>query len=186
MAAELNSSGIALHSIDDCLIVPVRSEINDNYLSQLTGRLSGKHRRLALKVLSSTSLRSGFLEAFHFSLLADMAKMVALLGAKAIFVGFQAGVAAALIDLEVNINNINTMVTMADGLAALASVKADRREFEENREMEAGAVDDDPGESRGNDPANICKDIDFQHHDPSDNAQVVYATKSCGGAVGFC
>ena len=80
-----------------------------------------------------------------------MAKMVSLLGARAIFVGFQAGVAAALIDLEVNLEDIRTVVTMADGLAELASLKADREEFEADGEMEAGAVDDDPGESRGND-----------------------------------
>ncbi len=96
-------------------------------------------------MFSSTSLRVRVLEAFHFSLLADMAKMVALLGARAIFVGFQAGVAAALIDLEVNIKDISTVVTMADGLAELASLKADRQEFEEDQEMEAGAVDNDPG-----------------------------------------
>ena len=151
MAAELISSGIALHSIDDCLIVPVRSEIDDNYLSRLTRETLRQTSETGLKGVLIDVSAVRVLEAFHFSLLADMAKMVALLGAKAIFVGFQAGVAAALIDLEVNIKDINTMVTMADGLAALASVKADRREFQEDPEMEAGAVDDDPGESRGND-----------------------------------
>jgi rsbT antagonist protein RsbS len=151
MAAELISSGIDLHFIDDCLIVPVRSEIDDDYLSRLT--------RETLRKTSGTGIRSVLidvsavrvLEAFHFSLLADMAKMVSLLGAKAIFVGFQAGVAAALIDLEVNIENISTVVTMADGFAELVSLKADREEFKEDGVMEAGAVDDDPEEFRGND-----------------------------------
>jgi rsbT antagonist protein RsbS len=151
MAAELISSGIDLHFIDDCLIVPVRSEIDDDYLSRLT--------RETLRKTSGTGIRGVLidvsavrvLEAFHFSLLADMAKMVSLLGAKAIFVGFQAGVAAALIDLEVNLENLSTVVTMADGLAELAALKADRKEFEADGEMEAGAVDDDPGDSRDND-----------------------------------
>jgi hypothetical protein len=80
-----------------------------------------------------------------------MAKMVALLGARAIFVGFQAGVAAALIDLEVDIKDISSVVTMTDGLAALASFKAERQELEEDQEMEAGTIDNDSGESRGND-----------------------------------
>jgi rsbT antagonist protein RsbS len=151
MAAELISAGIALHSIDDCLIVPVKSELDDDYLSRLTREILRKTSGSGIKGVLIDVSAVRVLEAFHFSLLADMAKMVALLGAKAIFVGFQAGVAAALIDLEVNIKDINTMVTMADGLAALASVKADRREFQEDPEMEAGAVDDDPGESRGND-----------------------------------
>ena len=149
MASELISAGIDLHFIDDCLIVPVRSEIDDDYLSRLTRetlrRTSGSGIRGVLIDVSAVRV----LEAFHFSLLADMAKMVSLLGAKAVFVGFQAGVAAALIDLEVNIEDISTVVTMADGLAELASLKADREEFEEDGEMEAAT--DDPEESRGND-----------------------------------
>ena len=151
MAAELISSGIALHSIDDCLIVPVRSELDDDYLSRLTREILRQTSRTGIKGVLIDVSAVRVLEAFHFSLLADMAKMVALLGARAIFVGFQAGVAAALVDLEVNLKDINTVVTMADGLAALASLKADRQEFEADQEMEAGAVDDDSGESRGND-----------------------------------
>lgn len=151
MAGELISAGIDLHFIDDCLIVPVRSEIDDDYLKRLT--------RETLRKTSGTGIRGVLidvsavrvLEAFHFALLADMAKMVSLLGARAIFVGFQAGVAAALIDLEVNIQDISTVVTMADGFAELASLKAARQEFEADGEMEAAAPDDDPEESRGND-----------------------------------
>jgi rsbT antagonist protein RsbS len=149
MAAELISAGIALHSIDDCLIVPVKSELDDDYLSRLTREILRKTSGSGIKGVLIDVSAVRVLEAFHFSLLADMAKMVSLLGARAIFVGFQAGVAAALVDLEVNLSDIHTVVTMADGLAALASLKADRQEFEEDQEMEAGAVDND--ESRGND-----------------------------------
>ena len=155
MAADLISSGIALHSIDDCLIVPVRSEIDDDYLSRLTRETLRQTSRTGIKGVLIDVSAVRVLEALHFSLLADMAKMVSLLGARAIFVGFQAGVAAALIDLEVDIKDINTVVTMADGLAALASLKADRQEFEADQEMETGAVANDFGESRGNDHENL-------------------------------
>ena len=157
MAAELISAGIDLHFIDDCLIVPVRSEIDDDYLSRLT--------RETLRKTSGTGIRGVLidvsavrvLEAFHFSLLADMPKMVSLLGARAVFVGFQAGVAAALIDLEVNLENLSTVVTMVDGLAELASLKADREKFEADAEIEAEAVDDDPGDSRDNDHESLSE-----------------------------
>jgi rsbT antagonist protein RsbS len=151
MAPELISAGIALHSIDDCLIVPVRSEVDDGYLTRLTRETLRQTSRTGVKGVLIDVSAVRVLEAFHFSLLADMAKMVALLGARAIFVGFQAGVAAALIDLEVDIKDISSVVTMTDGLAALASLKADRQELEEDQEMEAGTVDNDSGESRGND-----------------------------------
>jgi rsbT antagonist protein RsbS len=151
MAAELISAGIDLHFIDDCLIVPVRSEIDDDYLSRLTRETLRKTSGTGIKGVLIDVSAVRVLEAFHFSLLAGMAKMVSLLGARAIFVGFQAGVAAALIDLEVNLGDISTVVTMADGLAELASSKTEREEFEEDGEIEAGAVDDDPEESRGYD-----------------------------------
>jgi rsbT antagonist protein RsbS len=151
MAAELISAGIDLHFIDDCLIVPVRSEIDDDYLKRLTRETLRKTSGTGIKGVLIDVSAVRVLEAFHFSLLADMAKMVSLLGARAIFVGFQAGVAAALIDLEVNIQDISTVVTMADGFAELTSLKAARQEFEADGEMEAAAADDDPEESRGND-----------------------------------
>ena len=151
MATELISAGIDLHFIDDCLIVPVRSEIDDDYLSRLSRETLRKTSGVGIRGVLIDVSAVRVLEAFHFSLLADMAKMVSLLGARAIFVGFQAGVAAALIDLEVNIQDISTVVTMADGLAELASLKAEREELEEEGEMEAGEVDDDHGESRGDD-----------------------------------
>ena len=151
MAADLISSGIALHSIDNCLIVPVRNEIDDGYLSRLTRETLRQTSRTGIKGVLIDVSAVRVLEALHFSLLADMAKMVSLLGARAIFVGFQAGVAAALIDLKADIKDINTVVTMADGLAELASLKADRQEFEEDQEMETGAVANDFGESRSND-----------------------------------
>jgi rsbT antagonist protein RsbS len=143
MAAELISAGIDLHFIDDCLIVPVRSEIDDDYLSRLT--------RETLRKTSGAGIKGVLIDVSAVRVLEALAKMVSLLGARAIFVGFQAGVAAALIDLEVNLEDIRTVVTMADGLAELASLKADREEFEEDGEMEAGAVDDEPEESRGDD-----------------------------------
>ena len=151
MAVELISSGIDLHFIDDCLIVPVRSEIDDDYLRRLTKETLRKTSGAGIKGVLIDVSAVRVLEAFHFSLLSDMAKMVALLGGRAIFVGFQAGVAAALIDLEVNLENISTVVTMADGLAELASLKAERQAFEADGELEAEAVADDPGESRGDD-----------------------------------
>ena len=157
MAAELISAGIDLHLIDECLIVPVRSEIDDDYLSRLTKEILRKTSRTGIKGVLIDVSAVRVLEAFHFSLLVDMAKMISLLGARAIFVGFQAGVAAALIDLEVNIEDICTVVTMADGFAELVSLKADREEFEEDGEMEAGAVDDEPGESRGNDHESLSE-----------------------------
>ncbi len=149
MAAELISFGIDLHLIDDCLIVPLRSEIDDDYLSRLTKETLRKTSRTGTKGVLIDVSAVRVLEAFHFSLLTAMAKMVSLLGARAIFVGFQAGVAAALIDLEVNLENISTVVTMADGFKELASLKADREEFYEDGEMEAGVVDDNPEESGG-------------------------------------
>jgi rsbT antagonist protein RsbS len=155
MAPELISAGIALHSIDDCLIVPVRSEVDDGYLTRLTRETLRQTSRTGVKGVLIDVSAVRVLEAFHFSLLADMAKMVALLGARAVFVGFQAGVAATLVDLEVEIKDINTVVTVADGLAALASLKEDREEFKEDEEMNAGEVDDDSGESRGDDHENF-------------------------------
>ncbi|MBF0528852.1 MAG: STAS domain-containing protein [Deltaproteobacteria bacterium] len=115
------SSGMGMHIIDHYLIVPVSAEINDQTAMRLRQEILAKTESTSPKgmLLDVSAIR--VLDSFTFSILTETAKMVSLLGAKTVFVGFQAGVASALIDLDVDLGNLETAVTLEDAFELLRS-----------------------------------------------------------------
>ncbi len=116
------SSRIGVHRINDVLIVPVKSELDDDSVKRLQQEVVENARETSLTgaLIDMSAVR--VLDSFAFSILAETARMVSLLGKKPVFVGFQAGVASALVDLEVDLDGITTALTMEDGLELLRSL----------------------------------------------------------------
>ena len=113
--------------------------INDNLLASLEAEFDDDDlRRFQREVLATVEIASvrgvlfdlskvRVLDSYQFSQLVETAKMATLLGAKPIFVGFQAGVASSLIDFDVDLDAIETVVTVEDGLERL-SLEQDRHQ----------------------------------------------------------
>jgi len=124
------SGGAGMHVIDDCLIVPVEGDFDDSAAMQLREEVLERTKGSSVRgvLIDVSTLR--VLDSFTFSILADTARMISLLGAKTIFVGFQGGVASALIDLEVDLSGISGVLTMEDGLEEFRSrvVQGNRRD----------------------------------------------------------
>ena len=136
-------SGFGLHILNDTLIVPVQGELDDDSIKQLQSEILDKAQATSVTgvIIDMSAVR--VLDSFVFSILAETAGMISLLGRKPVFVGFQAGVASALIDLEVNLDNISTALTMQDGLELLRSLVPGwkRTTQTESEESEAGNVE---------------------------------------------
>jgi anti-anti-sigma regulatory factor len=114
-----NFSALGMNMVDNFLVVPVNVELDDDYVMQLRKGILEKVKATSTKgVLIDVSVVR-ILDVFTFSILADTARMVTMLGAAAVFVGFQAGVASALVDLEIDIGDIRTAVTMDDGFGMI-------------------------------------------------------------------
>ncbi len=112
-------SALGMHTVGGFLVVPVNAELNDDYAQGLQKAVLQKVKDTGVKgVLFDVSVLSIF-DAFSFSVLADTARMVRMLGADMVFVGFQPGVASALIDLGLEIKDLQTVLTMDDGFAFL-------------------------------------------------------------------
>jgi len=116
------SSGFGIHILDNTLIVPVKGELDDDSMQQLQAEILDKAQTTSVTGVIIDMSAVKVLDSFVFSILADTAKMVSLLGARPVFVGFQAGAASALIDLNVDPDNITTALTMGDGLELLRSL----------------------------------------------------------------
>ncbi|MBF0550521.1 MAG: STAS domain-containing protein [Deltaproteobacteria bacterium] len=170
----LSLAASAMHVLNGNLIVTVNGELDDDSAKQLQRDILSKTEVTSVKgvLIDVSSVR--FMDSFTFSLLADTARMVSLLGARPVFVGFKAGVASALVDLEVNLDSISTALTMEDGVELLNSYKprwirlddigvngigvdeaeADLGDAEENDAQDDAEVEEegaDHGDAEGND-----------------------------------
>lgn len=136
------SSAFGIHIIGDNLIVPVKGELDDDSVKHLQTEIVEKAQATSVTGVLIDMSAVRVLDSFVFSVLADTAKMVALLGSRPVFVGFQAGVASALIDLNVDVDSIATALTMEDGLELLRSL---RSRWKGAREPESGIKDKEDG-----------------------------------------
>jgi rsbT antagonist protein RsbS len=114
-------SAFGMIMVGGFLVVPVNVELDDDYALGLRKAILQKVKVTEAKgVLFDVSVLR-ILDAFSFSILADTAKLVSMLGADVVFVGIQPGVASALVDLDLDMGNIETAVSMDDGFALLHS-----------------------------------------------------------------
>lgn len=132
-----------MNIVNNCLVVPVESELNDAAVLQLQKRILEKTHGASVRgvLIDVSAIR--VLDSFHFSILADTARMLTLLGSRTVFVGFQPGVASALIDLEVDLAHIDTAMTMEDGFEQLLP-QAPRPKDSEGPEMDEGNEEQAP------------------------------------------
>lgn len=115
----MDDTNPGLYIVDDCLIVPVAADLDEDSLTRL--------KLAVLDHLDSTRIRGvlinvsavSILGSFGFSILRDTARSVKMMGATAVFVGFRPGVAAALVDFDADVSELLTAVTTKDAFALL-------------------------------------------------------------------
>ena len=128
-----NFSALGMHTVGGFLVVPVNAELDDNYAVGLQKAVLRKVNETAAKgVLFDVSVLR-IVDAYSFSVLTNTAKMVAMLGADMVFVGFQPGVASAAVDLGLDLGNIPTAISMDDGSAFLRNRALQRFGPEESK-----------------------------------------------------
>lgn len=114
-------SAFGMHMVNDCLIVPVSGDLDDAHALQLRQDILENVKMTGTKEVLIDVSAIRVLDAVTFSVFRDTAQMIKMLGADVVFIGFQAGVASALVDLDIEFDNIQTAVTMQDGFELLRS-----------------------------------------------------------------
>ena len=128
-------SAIGLNMINRSLVVAVNSEPDDAYLKRLREEiLAVMDARTVKSVLFDVS-RVRAIDSVLFGMLADAGRMAGLLGAKTVFVGFSAGTASALAELDINLDGIETAVTMDDALDFVNSSSAGEPFSQDDRQV---------------------------------------------------
>ncbi len=128
-----------MHAVDGILIAPAPRDFADEaFMAFKQGILAAVHGSSLRGVIIDVS-RVELLDASMFAILAGTARMAGLLGARAVFVGFQPGVVSALIDMDVPCEDIESAPTLEDGLLMLRT----QRPAEADPEPEEGSDPED-------------------------------------------
>lgn len=116
MGKELKHSGAALHQVGDCLIASIHSYSDENSITAtgkaILNRLGRNKAKGVIIDLSDVTI----LSTNEFFILKNMARAIAMMGTIPVFSGFQPGVAASLVDFDINFDDIITTRNTDDAL----------------------------------------------------------------------
>jgi rsbT antagonist protein RsbS len=132
---------VGMHVVNECLLVPVVSEPDEDSIRQLGAEVLAQTQTTALQGVFFDVSAVRYLDIATFSLLKDTARMVSLMGVATVFVGFQAGVAASLIDLRVDCGDIITAINIQDAFDLLQSLAP---QYQEDEDYQADASEGNP------------------------------------------
>jgi len=119
------SSGSGIYAVNECLIVPIRHDLDEGALKKIGKELLTRLKELGSRgVLIDVSAVS-IMGSYGFLILKNTARAVEMMGATAVFVGFQPGVAASLVDLDMDFKGILTAVTTEDAFDILGYQSSD-------------------------------------------------------------
>jgi len=114
------SSDSAIHVVKDCLIVPVGGNLDEDGLrnigKEILEHLAEKQIRGVIINVSAISI----LGSYGLSILKETARSITMMGGIPIFAGFQAGVASALVDLDIDLSGILTALTTEGAIDMIA------------------------------------------------------------------
>jgi len=138
-------SASGMHAVGDCLIVPLPDGLTDAVLGLIRERaVRAVHAAGSRGVIIDVSaVRT--LDSAACGRLVELARMIDLLGAKTVFVGFQPGVVSSLMDLDVDFSGIQGAVNLEDafeylGVASPAKIQEEAHAGEPGRD-DAGVLD---------------------------------------------
>ncbi len=120
MNSELNVSGSAVQQVAGCLIISIPGYADENSIRK-TGKKVLKQvekKRVSGVIIDMSDVT--ILSSCEFVLLKNMAKAIAMMGTIPVFAGFKPGVAASLVNLDTNFNDIMTARNTDDAFEILA------------------------------------------------------------------
>ena len=126
---------VAMHIMRGCLVVPVQAELDDKSVIQIQNDILEKLKTTGTKGVIIDVSAVEVIDSFLGKTLSDTARMAAMLGATTVFTGFKPGVAASLIVLDVELGDIQTAITVEEGLLKLKP-RVEPKEPEESEEIE--------------------------------------------------
>ena len=140
-----------LHVVNDTLIATAPDGFDDSVFLQFKKALLDRVHRDGMRQVVVDVSPVLFLDSGTFELLSSTAKMLSLLGARVVFSGFQPGVVAALIELEVDFDCFTTALGLADAMELLTSTANEPEPAPDEETEEASAQAEPPASAESTD-----------------------------------
>lgn len=141
MEQEAALSKVAMYVTRGCLVVPIQVELRDELVLQIQGDILERINKTGIKGVIIDVSGVAVIDSPLGRGIFDTARMASLLGAKTVITGLRPGVAASLIDLDFDIKDVATAVSLEEGFRLLAPVTAPKKEPKEVEEAEEAEVE---------------------------------------------
>ncbi len=141
-------ASVGMSIIRNCLIANIQVELYDSTVLSIQKQILDKIQTSEIKKgvidLSTVSV----MDSYAFQMIADTVRMASYQGATIILAGLQPGVVSAIVDLDFDVTDIQTVRTIEDAMEQLAVFATDDREEsdeleEEEEEEETEEVSDE-------------------------------------------
>ena len=139
----------AMSILRSCLVVTLPGELDDDTLRRIRTDILESIQAAKIRGMILDLSTVHLLDSFAFNFLADTARMTSLMGVASVFVGLQPGVVSSLVDLEVEIDDIRTALTMEDGFEQIQQVLSIHGEPQDAEVSDSIVIEDDATESDG-------------------------------------
>ncbi len=114
-----------------CLVVPIQVELYDEVVLQIQAAILERVKETGVKGVIIDVSGVDIMDSFIAKTISDTARMASMLGATTVLTGLKPGVAASLIDLDFELTDIQTAISIEEGFGILEPVVLLKEESEE-------------------------------------------------------
>jgi rsbT antagonist protein RsbS len=127
-SAEKDIAPLAIQAHGGILVVPLQHDLYDRTLKQLeTDVLTKIQETECYNILMDVSEIS-LMDSYAYERLVDIIGMIGLMGGRVLIVGMQPGVAASLVTLDVDVDDIDTVINMDEGYKIFSKTLSENEE----------------------------------------------------------
>ncbi len=136
-------SKVAMHVTRGCLVVPLQTELYDDTILKIQDNILDKIRDTGLKGMIIDFSAVSVIDSFLARTISDTTKMASMLGATTVITGLRPGVVASFIDLDLDLGDALTAITLEAGFQKLKPIVEPKPEEDVEEELEAPAAEEE-------------------------------------------
>lgn len=133
---------VAMHITRGCLVVPIQVELYCETIIQIQKDVLERVKETGAKGVIIDVSGVDIIDSFIAQTISDTARMASMLGATTVLTGFKPDVVASLIDLDFELKDIQTAITLEDGFQRLKPIVEPKEKSEEIEEPEEESGED--------------------------------------------
>ncbi len=128
---------VSMHVTRGCLVVLINFELVDQAIIEIQKRILERVHSSEVKGIILDLSELEIADSFLGNAIKNIARTAALLGTTTVVTGLKPGVVASLVELEIEFENIQTVLKLEDGFQILTNLmKITDRELDEENKYE--------------------------------------------------